>query len=206
MTMIKLCGITSAREADILNEALPDFAGFVLFFPKSRRNISLDNACSIKKLLDKRIHTVAVTVAPDMNQIKAIAAAGFDYIQIHGNIPYEYYDLIDIPVLKAFNISDMSEYDNLCSIRQIHGFVFDAPAPGSGSTFDWSVLADITRSDKLMFLAGGLNPENVAAAIRCTHPDVVDVSSGIELETGYGKDSDKIRRFVKNVRDIDCNN
>ena len=206
MTMIKLCGITSDRETDILNEVMPDFAGFVLFFPKSRRNVSLDAACSIKRLLNKKIRTVAVTVTPDMAQIKAVHDAGFDYIQIHGNIPYEYYDLIDIPVLKAFNVSDMDEYDKLCSIKQIHGFVFDAPAPGSGSTFDWSVLADITRSDKLMFLAGGLKPENVADAILSTHPDVVDVSSGIELDTGMGKDSDKIRRFVKNVRDVDCNN
>jgi len=72
--------------------------------------------------------------------------------------------------------------------------IFDSPNPGSGQTFDWST---IPKTDKPFFLAGGLNPDNVAAAIARVKPYAVDVSSGVE--TNGVKDYDKIKAFVKNV-------
>ena len=84
-TKIKICGLTKEKEADYLNQIHADFAGMVVFFPKSKRNISLDQAKKIKSALLPEIKTVAVTVSPTLAQISQIAEAGFDLIQIHGD-------------------------------------------------------------------------------------------------------------------------
>ena len=84
---IKICGLTCPEEAAFLNKNHVDFAGMVLFFPKSRRNISLEQAQEIIKSLDDTIKSVAVVVAPTNEQICKIADAGFDYVQIQGAIP-----------------------------------------------------------------------------------------------------------------------
>ena len=84
-TKIKICGLTKEKEADYLNQIHADFAGMVVFFSKSKRNISLDQAKKIKSALLPEIKTVAVTVSPTLAQISQIAEAGFDLIQIHGD-------------------------------------------------------------------------------------------------------------------------
>ena len=107
-TKIKICGLTSPAEARYLNENHVDFAGMVLFFPKSKRNISIEQAKEIMAALDASIKRVAVVVSPSIEQVRLIEAAGFDYIQIHGEIPEtEAEAAIAIPILKAFNVSDM---------------------------------------------------------------------------------------------------
>lgn len=198
--LIKICGLTRQEEADYLNKNKVDFAGFVLFYPKSKRNITIDQAKEIMKKLDNRIQTVAVVVKPTKNQIGRIKEAGFDYIQIHGDLEEEMWINVDLPVIKAFNINDMEKFPEYQKKEQIKGYVFDAHEPGSGKTFDWNLLKTIPRDEKLMFLAGGLTIENVQRAIQCVRPDGVDVSSGVEREDGKGKDKDKIERFVMNVR------
>lgn len=194
---IKICGLTKPEEAIYLNRNNVDYAGMVLFFEKSRRNITINQAKSIMDMLDKNIKRVAVVVSPTIEQICEIEEAGFDYIQIHGIIPK---GRINIPVLKAFNISDMDKYSEYHSCKEIVGYVFDAQEPGSGKTFDWSLVKNIPRDEKLLILAGGLNEENVTDAIRYLKPDVVDVSSGVEKENNNGKDGEKIDRFVKMAR------
>ena len=86
-TKIKICGLTSPAEARYLNENHVDFAGMVLFFPKSKRNISIEQAKEIMAALDASIKRVAVVVSPTIEQVRQIEAAGFDYVQIHGEIP-----------------------------------------------------------------------------------------------------------------------
>lgn len=83
-TKIKICGLTSSAEARYLNENHVDFAGMVLFFPKSKRNISIEQAKEIMAALDASIKRVAVVVSPSIEQVRQIEAAGFDYVQIHG--------------------------------------------------------------------------------------------------------------------------
>ena len=198
-TKIKICGLTSPAEARYLNENHVDFAGMVLFFPKSKRNISIEQAMEIMAVLDTSIKRVAVVVSPSIEQIRQIEAAGFDYVQIHGEIP-EAEAAIAIPILKAFNVSDMGSYKKYHNDSRIAGYVFDAIEPGSGKTFDWRLVDNIPRDEKLLLLAGGLNPDNVRMAIEAVHPDGVDVSSGVENDDGAGKNPEKIHDFVAAVK------
>ena len=199
-TMIKVCGLTEVREAEYLNRLKIDFAGFVLFFPKSKRNISIEKAEEIMKHLDKNIKKTAVVVSPAKEQIIDICNSGFDYIQIHGKIEEEVLKMAQIPVLMAFNVDDMDEFKMYSSNEKIAGYVFDAAEPGSGRTFDWDILSQIERDGKLFILAGGLNPDNVRKAVAAVNPDMVDVSSGVENDDGFGKDILKIEKFVKQIR------
>lgn len=199
--LIKICGLTREEEADYLNKNKVDFAGFVLFFPKSKRNITIEKAEKIMERLDESIKKVAVVVTPGFDQIRQVEEAGFDYIQIHGEPNHVSWDQIKIPVIKAFNISDMENFAVYQQIEQIKGYVFDAHEPGSGKAFDWNLLKSIPKDGKMRFLAGGLSAENVRKAILATCPDGVDVSSGVEREHGQGKDKDKINQFVKEVRE-----
>ena len=198
---IKICGLTHPKEAEYLNNNHVDFAGIVMFFPKSKRNATPEQASRILNALSPEIKRVAVVVSPTLEQALIIEQLGFDYIQIHGNISELLAD-IKLPVLKAFNISDMQQYDYLRSFPQIVGYVFDAQEPGSGKTFDWSLVKNIPRDGKLLLLAGGLTPDNAADAISNVAPDGLDVSSGVEYDDGTGKDPEKVERFVKNIRQL----
>ena len=202
-TKVKICGLTSPAEARYLNENHVDFAGMVLFFPKSKRNISIEQAIEIMATLDASIKRVAVVVSPSIEQVRQIEAAGFDYVQIHGEIPEtetEAEAAIAIPILKAFNVSDMGSYEKYHNDSRIAGYVFDAIEPGSGKTFDWKLVDNIPRDEKLLLLAGGLNPDNVRMAIEAVHPDGVDVSSGVENDDKAGKNPEKIHDFVAAVK------
>lgn len=197
---IKICGLTSPKEAQFLNRNHVDFAGMVLFFPKSRRNISLEQAEQIMEMLDRKIRSVAVVVSPTREQLVQIQKAGFDYVQIHGELSEALLKEIHIPVWKAFNVNDLEQVKLYQNQKNIVGYVFDGADYGSGKTFDWNLLKDIPREGKLFLLAGGLNPSNVADAIRYVQPDGVDVSSGVEKDFGKGKDGEKIEQFVEQVR------
>lgn len=200
MTKIKICGITCREDVEILNEFLPEYAGFVMFFPKSRRNISVKTAYSLLPLLDKKIKTVAVTVCPTAEQISEIAKCGFDLIQIHGEVESSVIDNSPIPIFKAFNVSDIDKVTAYAENKKVCGYVFDAASPGSGKTFDWDILKNIPHGNKLFVIAGGLDCKNVSNAIKIINPDIVDVSSGVENETKTGKSREKVAEFITAVR------
>ncbi|MGN0460014.1 MAG: phosphoribosylanthranilate isomerase [Ruminococcus sp.] len=197
---IKVCGLTTKEEAEFLNENHIDLAGMVMFFPKSKRNITPDTAREIISALDKNIKKVAVVVSPSYEEIEIIESLDFDYVQIHGELSEELERKINLPILKAFNIKDMDLYERYKVSQKVVGYVFDAQEPGSGKVFDWSLVKTLPKDDKILILAGGLNPENVAKAIEYIHPDGVDVSSGVEYDHKPGKDPEKIRRFAENAR------
>lgn len=203
---VKICGLTTKDEVDYLKENKVDFCGMVLFFEKSKRNISVEKA---KEIIDRlrleefssTIKAVAVTVSPNAEQVKEIEKAGFDYIQIHGVIDDDLIRNCSIPVLKAFNVDDLEKYEHYLSIDNIKGFVFDAGEPGSGKTFDWNMLSSLSRdSNRLYILAGGLTADNVKRAIDTVNPDGVDVSSGVEYSDKPGKDPAKITAFCNAVK------
>ena len=197
---IKICGLTEPKEAAYLNAYGADFAGFVLYYPKSKRNNAIAQAKEIMGKLNPSIKRVAVVVSPTEAQIMEISQARFDYIQIHGTLDENLLSTIPLPVLRAFNVKDMAEYAKYGRHPQIAGYVFDAAQPGSGATFDWKILQQVPRDGKLLFLAGGLHPGNVAQAIRAVRPDGVDVSSGVEYQEIPGKDPDKIKKFISAAR------
>lgn len=202
MTRIKVCGLTSPREAEWLLEEKVEYAGIILFFPKSKRNIEPEQAAEIIQVLGENIKKVAVVVSPTVEQIRILEGLSFDFIQIHGTIGQDVLENLNIPFLRAFNVDNMQEYQLYRDCEKCAGYVFDAVMPGSGETFDWSSIPDISRGDKLFLLAGGLSPDNVKEAVLRVHPDGVDVSSGVELDTGKGKDPEKIRAFVRAVRQL----
>lgn len=200
MKLVKICGLTKEEEAAYLNEAGADFAGMVQFVPKSKRNISAEKAVSIMNCLNPSVKSVAVTVSPTSEQLRCIEKTGFDYVQIHGQISDELLASISIPVIKAFNVQDLSEYDRFQKNPHVAGYIFDAQQPGSGKTFDWSVLEGLAQDEKFALLAGGLNPDNVAQVMNMTCIDGVDTSSGVENENGVGKSREKILAFVSRAR------
>lgn len=200
MTKIKICGITSREDIELINEFLPEYAGFVMFYPKSKRNISAEKAVSLLSALDKRITTVAVTVSPDEKQVAEIASCGFDLVQIHGNLTDEVLNNSSIPILRAVNVKSCESKYDFPEHKNIVGYVFDAASPGSGKTFDWELLGNIPRDSRLFMLAGGLNSENVLQAIERVNPDIIDVSSGVENDCGKGKSRAKVEGFISLVR------
>lgn len=197
---IKICGITTTEDIALMNEYKPDYIGMVLFFEKSKRNLTLKKAEQLLPLLAPEIKKVAVCVCPTYEQVCQISDAGFDYVQIHGNAADTLLSSCPLPVLKAFNVSDLDQFADYQSQPNIAGYVLDAATPGSGKTFDWSLLSSLERDDKLLFLAGGLHADNVADAIQSAAPDAVDVSSGVEYDNRGGKDPKKVAAFVHAVR------
>jgi phosphoribosylanthranilate isomerase len=155
-----------------------------------------------------------MNIADMSEQVEQIMRLGFDYIQIHGTLSDEVHDVLRIPVIRAVNVAGETAEDKESIRRQLEsvladektaGILFDGSSPGAGKTFDWSLLKNIQKTDKLLFLAGGLTPENAAQAVKTVAPDVVDVSSGVEKDVSpcaafAGKDAEKITKFVENVR------
>ena len=216
---IKICGITSEKESDYLNDNKVDFAGFV-FYEKSKRNITIEKARLIMDRLNSSIKKVAVMVSPTLDEVLKKEKAGFDIIQIHGELKESILDEADKEVWCAINLSD-EEYEEKIrwlnklkpnQYAKITGIVIDSKNFGSGEIFDWQRNKDKLKEkvfkDKTFILAGGLNSDNVSEAISILHPDIVDVSSGVEVDKGTvllstvppGKDKDLIDRFVKAVR------
>ncbi len=203
LTGIKICGLMSVQDAEYVNEFDVAFAGVVMFFPKSRRNVEPEKAREIVCALRAGIIPVAVMVEPSAEQIAEAVRCGFRYVQLHGSVDPRLIESAPVPVFKAFNVKDMDMYEKYSACKNIAGYVFDAAEPGSGKTFDWSELRSLPRDGRLVILAGGLTAENAAAAVGYLNPDAVDVSSGVENEDKTGKSKERIQAFVNSVRSAD---
>lgn len=206
LPLIKICGLTRIEDAKAVLEAGADLVGFVMYYPKSKRNV---NAHMVLPILDyirgnnSGVKTVAVTVSPTPKQLETIERMEFDYIQIHGELKEEVLEKAEIPILRAYNIEDSVTNESTLKEDKIKGVIFDGKIPGNGETFDWSLLKNYDRRGKMLMLAGGLTDCNVKRAIREVHPDIVDVSSFVEYDGEFrGKDPEKIRKFVTAVRSI----
>lgn len=207
MAGVKICGITRPEEAEWVVEEGADYAGMVLFYKGSKRYCSVENAYGLLRILKTSVRagglkTVAVTVSPTMEQVELIQKLGFDYLQVHGVLGQDVLRGAKLPIIRAINGFDREDYNLLCEAEGVAGFLFDAVTPGSGVAFDWDVCNEVPRRpDKLFFLAGGLDAGNVERAIKAVRPDVVDVSSGVEMDAdGTGKDREKIKEFICRAR------
>lgn len=200
MTKVKICGLKNQTDIKCINTLSPDFAGFVMFFEKSHRNISVQTAQELLALLDKNIKSVAVTVSPTEEQLEQIYNLGFDYVQIHGNITDEVLKNSKTPIIRAINVSGTDSLTDLDNYKNVKGILFDSAVPGSGQGFDWTLLKKLPKTDKMLFLAGGLTADNVAKAVAQLRPFAVDVSSGVELADKSGKDFELVRKFIENAR------
>lgn len=200
MTKVKICGLKNPTDIKCINTLSPDFAGFVMFFEKSHRNISPEKAQKLLSALDPKIKSVAVTVSPTEEQLEQIYTLGFDYVQIHGKINEKLLSECKTPVIRAINVSGIESIGDIENLDNVKGILFDSEVPGSGQGFNWTLLKKLPKTDKMLFLAGGLTADNVAAAICQVHPYAVDVSSGVELSDKSGKDFELVRAFIENAR------
>lgn len=197
-TKIKLCGLSRECDIEAANELLPEYIGFV-FAKKSIRYVSPEQAAALRKRLVPQIFAVGVFVneAPE-NVAELLTAGVIDIAQLHGGEDETYIErlrvLTDKPIIKAFSVNaeqDIRRADE-CRADLV---LLDAGSGGTGTAFDWNLLAGMERP---YFLAGGLDATTVGAAVRKWRPYAVDVSSGIETD-GH-KDVEKMRAFVKLVR------
>lgn len=200
MTKIKICGLTRERDVDYVNQYLPDYAGFILNVPRSRRSLSPEKAENLIRLLNPGIQAVGVIVDQPLDQAIQLLNQGFlDALQLHGSEDETYIQALKAatgrPVWKAFQIKDQTDLESarICGADQI---ILDS-GQGSGECFDWDLLRDF---DRPYFLAGGLGPQNVVRAIKQLHPYGIDLSSGIE--TNGVKDKGKLSSVIASVRRI----
>jgi len=205
-TRIKFCGVTRAEDALAAAALGVDAVGFVLT-RKSRRFAGIERARQMRRALPPFVTAVALFMDDDVSFVsEAVAAVAPDLLQFHGSEAAPDCVRYGRPYLKAVAMRDgLVDWRRLVdSHAQATGFLFDGHAAGeqggSGRSFDWSLLP--RDAGKPVVLAGGLTPENVAAAIRAVRPWAVDVSSGIEAEPGL-KDIDRMRRFIAAVRTAD---
>lgn len=198
-TKIKICGLKRPEDIECINFLKPDYTGFV-FFEKSIRYISMEEAAKLKKLLSPEIKAVGVFLDNELELVNELAEGNIiDMIQLHGNKMGEDFiaklrKVTDKPIIRAFTVESAEDVQKAreCTADYV---LLDSGKGGTGQTFDWNCIKDIQRP---YFLAGGLNPENVAEAIKRFHPYAVDVSSGVEGEKV--KDAEKIARFISQVK------
>ena len=196
---VKLCGMSRAEDVAAANACHPDLVGFVVDFPRSHRNVPVEGLPSLVDALDETIPAVGVFVDEPLARVADAVGAGIDVVQLHGDEDEAYLARLrealpqGTPVIQAFRVrsADDVERANASSADLV---LLDA-GQGSGRTFDWALLAHATRP---YLLAGGLNPGNVAAAVRELHPWGVDMSSGVETERH--KDPDKMAAAVAAAR------
>ena len=192
MTKIKICGLSTKGAVETAVSAGADYIGFV--FAPSKRQVILDQAAELAKLIPSHIQKVGVFVSPSQSELlEAIDKVGLDLVQIHGQVADDLFDDLPCASIHAVQVDGNGHVPN----SRADYLLFDAPVAGSGQTFDWGQL-DTKDLSQPFFIAGGLNEDNVEEAIQHFTPFAVDVSSGVE--TDGQKDHEKIRRFIERVK------
>lgn len=197
MTQIKICGLKNSSAIETAVIAGADYLGFV--FAESPRRVRPEKVRELTKNLPEEIKKVGVFVSPTREEVEEIIdTAGLNLIQIHGET-----ELTELsrPIIRAFSIKDQDSF----YFYQYPHLLLDAPPArlmgGNGETFDWHLVDQRHLPKEKLWLAGGLNSENVGEAIRFFQPQVVDVSSGVE--TAGEKDLSKIQAFCQAVKIAD---
>jgi len=198
---VKICGITNPADAEAAVDAGADAIGMI--FAPSRRQVDVDDARDIVAVVPDHVLTVGVFRDHLVREVLEIVdAVGLRAAQLHGSETPETSRAVHdaVPVL----IRALAAGDPQLADIDRHGadvVLLDAPTPGGGVPFDWTLVGDLTRRHRVL-LAGGLRPDTVAEAIRTVHPWGVDVASGVEATFGR-KDHDAVRAFVANARAAD---
>ncbi len=208
--IVKICGLRQAEHVDAAVAAGAGLTGYV-FFPASPRNVSIAEAALLTARVPDNVRKVALTVDADDELLRRIVdGAGIDTLQLHGLESVARVDEIrqkfGLPVIKALPIEAAGD---LVSARAFEGhadmLLFDAKPPkhatrpgGNAEPFDWRLLQGL-KFNVPWLLAGGLDADNVAEALRLTGAPMVDVSSGVEEAPGQ-KSSRKIHDFIAAVK------
>ena len=212
---IKICGIKNTQTLDTTLRAGADMVGFV-HFPKSPRHLemhqisTLIEATSKVEATSKRAQTVVLLVNPDWELLEEVCSLKPDFIQLHGaenpDFVAQIIERFKQSVLKALSVGNVDDLHAIPSyIAAGAQILLDAKPPknatrpgGLGAVFDWKILDALDENIEYM-LSGGLDPTNVADAIKTLAPFGVDVSSGVEYAPGH-KDHLMIKEFITNAR------
>lgn len=206
MTEIKICGITDKEDALFAAECGVEALGFI-FYPPSPRYISPEAAKTIISVLPAEVAKVGVFVNHDFRQLKEIADfCGLDLIQLHGDETPGYCSHFSPDLLiKAVSLQSEADLEAL-SRYKLRSILVDARDAGryggTGQKANWDLAAKVKKTHVLI-LSGGLNEENIGAAINEVSPQAVDINSGVESAPGR-KDRAKVKGIVDIIRQIDA--
>lgn len=206
MAVIKICGLSRPEDIAAVNEAEPDYCGFIIDFPKSHRNVTIEQVRELREKLSDTIVPVGVLVDQPIERAAMLLNEDVvDIIQLHGHEDEVYIGQLrhllekrEKQIWKAFKIRCRKDLEKAAA-SSADAIVLDN-GYGTGETFDWSILEDSEAilGEKRIFLAGGLTPENIETAARMPGIWGVDLSSGVE--TDKKKDRVKILAAVAVAR------
>ncbi|MEX0730889.1 MAG: phosphoribosylanthranilate isomerase [Aquisalimonadaceae bacterium] len=203
-TRVKICGITRIEDGLAASAAGVDAIGLV-FYPASSRVIDTETACAIVRRLPPFVTVVGLFLDPTEADVRHVLdRVPLDLLQFHGNETAEFCERFPVRYIKAVAMGGgIDPVAYAAGFTAAAGFLLDSHAPGelggSGKAFDWgSIPAAMNRP---LVLAGGLNPENVAAAVTRFRPFAVDVSSGVESAPGI-KDAGRMTAFMNEIRGV----
>ncbi|MEU4767425.1 phosphoribosylanthranilate isomerase [Actinosynnema sp. NPDC023794] len=214
--LIQVAGVIDRTEASMICEEGADWLGFALRLPLKNEDISEQDATAIIAAIQPEHKGVVITYLTDAEEVGAFCAElGVTAVQLHGDVPTSELRALksaapDLYVLKSLVVKE-DNIDELAKIVEdaaewVDMFITDSfnPATGAkgatGMVHDWAVSAELARiSPRPLMLAGGLTPDNVAAAIEQVRPAAVDAHTGLEDASGR-KDRLKVRRFVAESR------
>lgn len=201
---VKICGLTSVSDARAAVACGADAVG-LNFCPTSPRQVSLDVAREISLQVRASAEVVGVFVnAPLIEVLRVAEEVGLSSAQLHGDEPPSFVQSLCEAGVTAFKAARISSREDVAQAFDFAGprLLVDAKGEGAyggtGQVFDWSLIEELNQARELI-LAGGLRPENVAAAIRRVRPYGVDTASGVESSPGQ-KDLEKISTFVTEAR------
>lgn len=202
---VKVCGITSVADALMVSAAGADALGLV-FYSKSKRNLSIEQAAEICKVAPPFVATVGLFLDAEASFVRdVLASMPLSLLQFHGSESPSYCAQFAHPYLKAVGMKGIAASGGFKAYAdqypEAQGFLVDSHAPGAaggtGETFDWTQVPQ--DYPKPIILAGGLSPANVAKAIQMSRVYAVDVSSGVEMSPGI-KDAAKVQAFIQHAR------
>ena len=203
---VKICGLTRDEDVKAAVVAGADALGFV--FAASPRRITIDTAIRLASHVPAGVLRVGLFMDQDRSEIKRVTnSVALDILQFHGSESERECSAFNLPWLKAVAMENIESI----KLAELHypgaaGLLLDSHTRGkrggSGKSFDWSLSTPVSKP---VWLAGGLNEDNVGRAIRAVRPFAVDVSSGVEVAPGI-KNASMINTFIKAVRDVENEN
>ena len=205
--IIKICGIQNQDTLMCCENNSINFFGMI-FYPKSPRNITIENANRLNKISEKlNINGVGVFVNKEINELKEIIKyVNLKYVQLHGSEDELYIKKLKefgVKIIKSISVSNADDLKKINNYQTADYFLFDYKPkknelPGGNSkSFDWNILKSL-KTDKPWFLSGGINLNNIQQILVDINPCGVDLSSGVEKELGI-KDNQIINNFIEKL-------
>ena len=206
MIGVKICGITSLKDAIMAGNYGASALGFI-FYKNSPRYISPQLLKTWIFKVPSNLKKVGVFVNKDVDKVNKISGdLNLDMVQLHGDESPEYCNQMIKPVVKVFKVNN--EFDpTVLNEYLVSAFLFDTYKKesygGTGESFDWQSISNL-NTEIPVILSGGLNAENILEGIEVVTPSAVDVNSGVESEPGV-KDAEKVKYFFTRLENIEGN-